>query len=197
MQSKAERTKQLIIEKTAPIFNIKGYSGTSINDIINATGLTKGSIYGNFENKDDVALASFDYNFQRVVFYIRAKISEQISTIDKLLVYPEVYRSFFRLPFLISGCPIMNTSIEADDTHPALKERASNALSFWRNSLERYLSLGIEKNEIKSDVDIKEFTAVFIALIQGGVMQAKLTGNVNCLNETMNFLEKMINNLKK
>lgn len=49
--SKAERTKQFIIEKTAPIFNAKGYMGTSMNDIMNATGLTKGSIYGNFETK--------------------------------------------------------------------------------------------------------------------------------------------------
>jgi AcrR family transcriptional regulator len=37
----------------------KGYAGTSMYDLTEATGLTKGSIYGNFENKDDVALAGF------------------------------------------------------------------------------------------------------------------------------------------
>ena len=63
--SKAERTKQFIVEKTAPIFNMKGYAGTSVNDMMAATGLTKGSIYGNFKNKDDVALAAFDHNRKR------------------------------------------------------------------------------------------------------------------------------------
>jgi AcrR family transcriptional regulator len=116
--SKADRTKQYIIEKTAPVFNTKGYAGTSINDLIAATGLTKGSIYGNFENKDEVALAAFDYNFERLVSYIKAKMENKTCVIDKLLVYPETYRNFLTNPILRSGCPVTNTSTEADDTHP-------------------------------------------------------------------------------
>ena len=42
---KAERTKIFIAEKTAPLFNQKGYAGTSLNDMTDATGLTKGAIY--------------------------------------------------------------------------------------------------------------------------------------------------------
>lgn len=42
--TKAEKTRNFIVEKTAPIFNMKGYAGTSLNDITAATGLTKGSI---------------------------------------------------------------------------------------------------------------------------------------------------------
>jgi AcrR family transcriptional regulator len=51
--SKAGRTRQFIIETTAPIFNTKGYEGTSMSTLTEATGLTKGSIYGNFENKEE------------------------------------------------------------------------------------------------------------------------------------------------
>ena len=58
--SKAEKTRQFIIEKTAPIFNKKGFAGTSLSDMTEATGLTKGSIYGNFADKDEVAMAAFD-----------------------------------------------------------------------------------------------------------------------------------------
>ncbi|RZL99390.1 MAG: TetR/AcrR family transcriptional regulator, partial [Pedobacter sp.] len=72
--SKAERTRQLIIEQTAPIFNTKGYAGTSMNDLTAATGLTKGAIYGNFENKDEVAVAAFDYNFSKITEHLKGKI---------------------------------------------------------------------------------------------------------------------------
>lgn len=195
--SKAERTKQFIIEKTAPIFNTKGYAGTSINDLINATGLTKGSIYGNFENKDEVALAAFDYNFEQVVIYIRSKMDARNAIIEKLMVYPETYRNYLTLPFLSSGCPITNTSAEADDTHLLLKAKAANAFVFWRNSLEQHLKFGIETKEIKPDVNINEFVSVFMSLIQGGVMQAKTTGKITALNATMDFLERMITDLKK
>lgn len=62
MSTKAERTTQYIIETVAPIFNKYGYVGTSMSHLTEATGLTKGAIYGNFENKEALALASFEYN---------------------------------------------------------------------------------------------------------------------------------------
>lgn len=195
--SKAERTRQFIIEKTAPVFNTKGYAGTSLSDMMDVTGLTKGSIYGNFENKDEVALAAFDFNFQRVVSYLRDRMEERDSVIGKLLVYPETYRNFPKLSFLRSGCPVMNTSTEADDTHPLLREKAANALQYWKSALERHLRSGIEKKEIKAGTDIHEFTSVMIALIQGSVMHAKVTGKTALLNTSMDYLEKMIKALRK
>lgn len=197
MISKSERTKQFIIEKTASVFNAKGYSGTSMNDLINVTGLTKGSIYGNFENKDAVALAAFDYNFGKVVSYLKQQIEERNNVIDKLLVYPETYRNFLKLPFLKEGCPILNTSTEADDTHPLLRERAVNAINLWRSSIEKHINDGIVSNEIKSDTKASEFASILMALIEGSVMLAKVTGKSKELNLTMNFLENMIKGIKK
>ncbi|WP_293874124.1 TetR/AcrR family transcriptional regulator [Flavobacterium sp.] len=196
MMSKAERTKQYIIEKTAPIFNAKGYAGTSMNDIMNATGLTKGSIYGNFENKDEVALAAFDYNFGAIISYIKQKIEVRTKMIDKLLVYPETYRNFLKLSFLEAGCPVLNTSTEADDTHPMLRKKAVNALKLWQTSIEKYIEIGIETKEIKANTIAAEFSAILMSLIEGAVMQAKVTGNSTVLNITMDFLEKMIKDLK-
>src|SRR4051794_17192125 len=101
--SKAERTKQLIVEKAARVFNMKGYAGTSLSDLTEATGLTKGSIYGNFENKDEVAIAVFDYNFSLVTEFFRDKILSKESSIERLLVYPEVYRNYSKIPLLQAG----------------------------------------------------------------------------------------------
>src|SRR3982750_3452391 len=90
--SKAKQTKQHIIEKTAPAFNAKGYAGTSLADLIKATGLSKGCIYGHFEDKDEVALAAFDYNVERVTAYLKQRIFATENSIERLLVYPRVYR---------------------------------------------------------------------------------------------------------
>lgn len=195
-ESKADRTKQYIVEKTAPVFNTKGYAGTSINDLMNATGLSRGSIYGNFENKDEVALAAFDYNFGKVVTYIREKTVIRAGCINKLLVYPETYRNLFTLPFLEAGCPLLNTSSEADDTHPLLREKAVKALKLWKTSIELLVKKGIETKEINPCTNAPEFAAILMSLIEGAVMQAKLTGQLTELNFSMNFLEGIIKNLK-
>src|ERR1700743_2896220 len=91
--SKAERTRQFIIEKTAEVFNKKGYAGTSLADLTEATGLTKGSIYGNFENKEEVAIAVFDYNSCLVADHVDALIAQAPTYYDKLLVYTKVYNN--------------------------------------------------------------------------------------------------------
>ncbi|MGZ3902371.1 MAG: TetR/AcrR family transcriptional regulator [Bacteroidia bacterium] len=196
MISKSERTKQYIIEKTAPIFNAKGYAGTSMNDLTYATGLTKGSIYGNFENKDEVAIAAFDFNFANITNYIATRIRQRESAIDKLLVYPETHRQILKLPFLKGGCPVLNTSVDSDDTHPQLKQKAIAALNLWRASIERIINKGIQTKEIKKNTNATEFAAVLISLTEGAVMQAKVTGKPTELNITMDFLTRMIYDLK-
>src|ERR1041385_2015709 len=112
---KAERTREFIVEKTAPLFNRKGYAGTSMSDLTETTGLTKGAIYGNFENKDEVALAAFDYNLGRMRQRVVAAQSENPTALGKLHAYVNVYRKGLFNPTLSAGCPIINAGVEADD----------------------------------------------------------------------------------
>jgi len=196
LTSKAERTRQFIIEKTAPVFNMKGFAGTSVSDLTQATGLSKGSIYGNFENKDEVALAAFDYNFGLVASYLKARMSEHADSIERLLVYPKTFRNYLALPFLQAGCPILNTSTEADDTHPLLREKAANALLEWRKTVQQQISRGISRQEIKADTNSEEVAIVLISMTEGAIMQAKVLGNTEALKITMAYLEKFICSLR-
>ncbi|WP_297337932.1 TetR/AcrR family transcriptional regulator [Algoriphagus sp.] len=190
--SKAENTRRLIIEKTSPIFNTKGYAGTSIQDIMGVTGFSKGCIYGNFENKDEVALAAFDYNHNKVNEHMKSRILATENSIERLLVYPHTYRNFFRYPYLQAGCPILNTATEADDTHPALRKKAESALDFWRTSIENQIKRGIARKEIGPDTDPTETAVVMISMIEGAFMQAKVLKRTKELTLAMDYLEKMI-----
>jgi TetR/AcrR family transcriptional repressor of nem operon len=194
--SKAERTRQYIIEKTAAVFNEKGFAGTSLSDLTKITGLTKGSIYGNFENKDEVALAVFEYNHARVTDYIKSQILSTDHAIERLLVYPRTYRNYLKIPFLRTGCPILNTATEADDTHPPLKEKAADALIFWKKAIENQVKRGISRKEIKPGTNPAEIAVVIISIIEGAFMQAKVTGRTTELNIAMNYLEEIIQSIK-
>lgn len=190
--SKSERTRQFIIEKTAAVFNEKGFAGTSLTDLTEATGLTKGSIYGNFTNKDEVAVAAFEYNFNRVTQYIKEKILAQDHAVDRLLVYPQVYRNFLKIPFLKPGCPILNTSTEADDTHPELRTKAAQALQFWKTSIENQVKRGIARTEIKADTNPVQLAVVMMSMIEGAIMQAKVSGRSTELKIAMDYLATII-----
>ncbi len=192
---KAEKTRQFIVEKTAPIFNMKGYAGTSLNDMIQATGLTKGSIYGNFVNKDDVALAAFDFNLDQVDKVIRGQMVTKNTYREKLLVYTKVYENFLEFPFPEGGCPVLNTAIEADDTHPELRQRASEAIVSWKDMLVKLIEKGIANDEFSSNVDPEQVALTIIATIEGAIMITKLTGKLNYRRLIMKSVEKLINDL--
>ncbi|HEY4065082.1 MAG TPA: TetR/AcrR family transcriptional regulator [Puia sp.] len=190
--SKAERTRQLIVEKTAPIFNTKGFAGTSISDMTEATGLTKGSIYGNFANKDEVALAAFDHNLQKLSGAIGAEVAKQDTARAKLLVYVKVYDSFLKYPFPIGGCPILNTTTEADDTHPPLKSKVNDAIVGWKDRLVGIIEKGIENKEFKKGINAEQIALTLIALIEGAILITKATGKLNYRKAVMSSAEKMI-----
>jgi TetR/AcrR family transcriptional repressor of nem operon len=190
--SKAERTRQLIVEKTAPIFNTKGYAGTSISDMTEATGLTKGSIYGNFANKDEVALAAFDHNLQKVGAIVREEMSKYSTVRDQLLAYIRVYDNFLKYPFPVGGCPILNTTVEADDTHPRLKVKACNAILAWKDRIVTLIEKGLAKKEFKTGTDPEQTALTMIAMIEGSILIAKATGKLNYRKAILNSVEKLI-----
>ena len=194
--SKADRTRNFIIERTAEIFNKKGYAGTSLSDLTDATGLTKGSIYGNFENKEAVALAVFDYNYQSVTRLIKQRVEKATTYQEKLLVYASVYDSFNTGNFPKGGCPVLNTAVEADDTHEALKSRAANAVANWKKNIEQLIIRGIQNGEFKQDLNSDVLALSIIALIEGGIMIAKVTGEKRNLDQVMETVKMLIEQMK-
>ena len=189
---KAERTRKFITEKTAPLFNQKGYAGTSLTDMTEATGLTKGSIYGNFEDKDDVALAAFDYNMSALIEQVRLRqVSERTAT-GKLNAFIEVYRNGLQSPVLAAGCPIVNTGTEADDTHEKLREQVTGALSRWHKSISAIIQQGKMQGEFRNDVNSSEFASLMIAMIEGGFALSKISGELSYLDQSLGQLKQLI-----
>ncbi|MBD2767418.1 TetR/AcrR family transcriptional regulator [Hymenobacter sp. BT664] len=191
--SKAERTRQFIIEQTAPVFNKQGYAGTSLNDLTAATGLTKGAIYGNFENKEEVALAAFEHNLAFVSNGLRASATQTAPAREKLLALPRFYRHAYAELRARGGCPILNTAVEVDDGPPSpLRRRVEETLRGWRGNLVRIIEAGQQAGELKPAADALRYATVFMALIEGGVLLAKATNDPQALFTTLDHLEQLI-----
>ncbi|MDP4209671.1 MAG: TetR/AcrR family transcriptional regulator [Bacteroidota bacterium] len=193
--SKAERTKELIIEKTSVLFNKKGYAGTSLNDLTDATGLTKGSIYGNFKNKDDVAIEVFRFNLKKMAMLFEGEQAKCSLYRDKLFVYSnlDIYFKDGLVPE--GGCPILNTAIESDDTHPELKKQAYSALIKWKNKIIGIIEAGKKQNEFKPELDAETTAITILALLEGGIMIRKLSDNQDYIQMAMKSLRNYIGQL--
>jgi len=106
-----------------------------------------------------------------------------------------LYEKFLKYPFPEGGCPILNTAIEADDTHPLLRAKALSAFSNWKNAIIRLIEKGKEKKEIKKNVNAEETAIAIIALIEGGIMLTKLTGKTSYIKTITQKVIDIINDL--
>ncbi|GJM34593.1 MAG: TetR family transcriptional regulator [Saprospiraceae bacterium] len=194
--SKAERTRNMIIEKSAALFNQKGYSGTSMKDIMDATGLSKGGLYGNFSSKEEVAVAAFLNAVETVDNEVRMRTSVIENTLDKLKAVVYFYKERILDPPVEGGCPIQNTSVEADDNNPALRDSAIAVMDSWRERIVYTLHKGMKRGEVKMDVDATDFAIRFIGTLEGGIMIAQLYKNVHFFDVLARQLIEMIDALR-
>ncbi|OGG93744.1 MAG: hypothetical protein A2508_04035 [Candidatus Lambdaproteobacteria bacterium RIFOXYD12_FULL_49_8] len=189
---KAERTRQYIIEKAAPLFNRKGYAGTSMSDLTQALGMTKGAIYGNFKDKDEVAIEAFKFNLAFINRSFESEQSQSPTGTAKLMSYARAYRKIYKEVLLNGGCPILNTAAEADDTHPKLHHLARQAIIQWKRRLVSLVEAGKAEGALDADTDAHRFAETVIALFEGGGVMAKVTGQESYMESALTEIEELI-----
>lgn len=183
---KGEATRQRIIAQAAPLFNQRGYSGCSLNDIMEVTGLEKGGIYRHFENKEELAAEAFDFAWTTVFDRRTHELSSIADPLDRLKQHIARFGSGTIIP---GGCPLLNTAIDADDGNPVLRERVRNALQEWRAMLGKIVEEGIAKGIIRSDLEPADVANHLIASLEGGMVISRIEHNDTALRNVRSHLE--------
>ncbi|RAV99208.1 TetR/AcrR family transcriptional regulator [Pseudochryseolinea flava] len=171
---KAARTRQFIIEKTAPLFNTKGFDGTSLSDMEQATKLTKGSIYGNFRDKEEIASEAFKFSMEKVRELARSKVDAAITNKEQLVALLGFYASYVFDPPIKGGCPLLNTAIEADDHRKGMRRVVVKELTNTIDFIAGLLTKGIKAKEFKRDVDARSLAYTFFCAVEGAVIFSRV-----------------------
>lgn len=193
---KGEATKERIVEQTAPLFNRMGFFGSSLSDIMRVTGLKKGGIYNHFESKEDLALQAFDYAASRVFEKIARLLEGKEAATDRLLAFAAGFRDNYENPPIPGGCPILNTAVESDDAHPALRERAVRALDRWRGHIRGAVEDGIRTGELRPDVDPDVVASRLVATLEGGLMLSRLYQDPIHIRRATEFIAEYVQGLR-
>jgi len=172
--AKGERTRQRIVELAAPVFNRQGFVGASLRDLIGATGLEKGGIYNHFGSKEQLALEAYDFAMSRITNHLARSQEGATGAIDRLERMITAFALLARRPAIEGGCPIMNTAIEADDTHPELRDRARESMTLWHRLVGRIVKDGKASGELRRDIDPYALASTITATLEGALMLARL-----------------------
>jgi TetR/AcrR family transcriptional repressor of nem operon len=179
--TKGERTRERIVATVAPIFNQRGYAGTSLDDVMTASGLKKGGIYRHFESKDELALSAFDHavilHGERLREYVIAATTAE----ERLSGLARAIASIAENPPVPGGCPLLNTAIECDDgsgaVYTQLRARTRKAMSRLIDFARRIVTDGVAAGELRADLDADAEARSLIGSLEGALMLSKLYGD--------------------
>ena len=174
MRTKGRLNRRHIVAAAAPIFNVKGFAGTSIADILEATGLEKGGLYYHFASKDELALAALDHALRMLERRHALAQAGWKSAVGRLIASVNVVANSVHHPVLRGGCPILNTAIEADDTHSQLRDRAAEAMRGWHERVTQIIREGIASGEIRAGTSPAVVASILTSALEGAVMVTAL-----------------------
>lgn len=190
--SKAKETREKILREAAALFNQHGYSGVSMSDIMRVTGLQKGGIYNHFQNKDELALQAFDFAAECMRKQHLGVLKEHKNAVDRLKAMISELSNLAENPPITGGCPLLNTAVESDDAHPALRQRAQIAMDGWRALICAILNKGIAKGEVRENVEADAVATVMISMMEGAIMMSKLYGDPIHINRAITHLHSYL-----
>jgi TetR/AcrR family transcriptional repressor of nem operon len=192
--SRGEATRRRIVERSAVVFNRRGYSGTSMSELMAATGLEKGGLYRHFANKQGLAAAAFDYAWQTVIAVRRRGLEDCTTTLDNLLL---LVKNFVEHPGpLPGGCPLLNTAIDSDDGDPVLRGKAHAALDQFRAGIAETVRQGQHNQELRRGPDPDAVATILIASLEGAVMMSRLEKTREPLHAVGKHLTEYLESLK-
>lgn len=158
--------KQELIKRCVPMFRAKGLHNTSINDLAQATGLSKSLFYHHFDNKDELIKASLniysDYFFRNVFDEIetcaspRKKLEYMTQKAEKLLLKDW------------NGCLMGNTVLETQVDKTTYQEVLNHFFDGWI----RILNEVLEENKL--NLSSKILAERSVMLIEGALILSKL-----------------------
>ena len=190
--TKGEKTRRKIVEAAAPIFNKRGYEGSSLNDLMKATGLKKGGIYRHFSSKEELAAEAFDYTWEAAWNARLLHVDEKANGVEKL---KQLIANFVehRSP-VAGGCPILNTATDADDGNTVLRTRVAKALRSWLSRLQTIVEQAKERGETRRGIDSKTVATIIVASLEGALMMSRLQRNDEALRQIQSHLNRFLEN---
>jgi AcrR family transcriptional regulator len=125
-------TRAKILEAATRLFYEKGTLAVGVNEVAEAAGVSKVTLYRHFANKDDLVAAFLRRRSDRVTAWLR-EVSEQAEGPERVLALFDALERWFAEP-AFKGCALVNGAVEARGVE-------AEARAIAARHLERHLGL--------------------------------------------------------
>ena len=168
-------TREKLLRAAFRAFHEVGYNGTSIQDIIEAAGVPKGSSYNYFKSKEQLAvevLTLYSTTMQEAMTG-----SEESSPVARLRMWFEASIRQHEKWGFETGCMVGNFAAEVSNSEEGLRAFIIQDFDFWNGAIAGVLTEAKQKGEIPADANPKELANYILNSYHGAILRGKVTRN--------------------
>jgi TetR/AcrR family transcriptional repressor of nem operon len=194
ISEKGERTRRRIIETARALFHARGYTNTSMDDIVRRSRVTKGNLYYYFASKEALGHAVVD---QTVVEQFEAgHVSVEGDPVQQIVAMFRRSERALADGRCKGGCLFGNLALEVSDLHDGLRQKLDRVFSAWEGHIEAVLDAGVRDGVLVADLDPRATARFLVATLEGGILLAKVKRNVAALKACTTTVERLLESLR-
>jgi TetR/AcrR family transcriptional repressor of nem operon len=173
-----QRNREKLLETAASLFHRQGFQPTSLDTILDHSGVCRSNFYYYFKSKEDLGLEVLARQVEqfatRVIHGVledgtlspRQRIERLFTSVGEGI--GEAYRG---------GCPFGNLAAEMCGEHPEFRARLSGFFKRWEQAVERCLVEGIARKQFRDDLDVRGTAVALVSQVEGAALLAKAHGH--------------------
>ena len=167
--SKGTTTREKIASTAAELINTRGYHGTSLSELMEATELKKGGIYNHYINKEAIAMAAFDFAFLKILERFKTIFNEAGNAEEKLRSVIDVFASYASNPVIDGSFPLIGMAIHSESLSLDYKNKVLNAQSKMQYFIQVLIAEGVEAGLFRADLNTLASVKYIASALYGGL----------------------------
>jgi TetR/AcrR family transcriptional repressor of nem operon len=194
---KAEPTKitpkEKLIRAATSVIRAKGYTSTTVDDLCETAGVTKGAFFHYFETKEALAVAAADcWTERNVEFFENASYNKLTDPLDQLLGYIEFRKTLIKGELPEFTCLVGTMVQEVYETSPKIREACERSIFGHASSLEDFIRRAKTLYAPKATWLVESLALHTQCVIQGAFILAKADDNASRAIESIDHLRRYI-----
>ncbi len=183
--------REQIIKAASELIHVKGFNNTSIDDILQRTGVKKGNFYFYFKSKEELGFAVIEHHMEEFHRHCLAPIlASEDTPFNKLIHVLDALETEQAEAHCCGGCPFGNMALELSDVHEGFRKRLQaifqGLADFFQNLLKE------AADELIDGVNLHEVSQFIVAGLEGGIMLAKVHKSIIPLHQCLRQLKQYL-----
>jgi AcrR family transcriptional regulator len=198
MATKGDITRQNIIDKAMQLFSVQGYFHTSIADVVKATGLTKGGLYGHFRNKEEIWYAVYDECvriWKGVVFEGVREIADPLERIGKVIA--NNLKNYLGGGVFKGGCFLCNSLVELSGQDAAMSNYVLQGFQSFSALLGQWLAEAEQQGLLKEGLNLNAVAIFMMISLNGAAPMYAASKDPAVWQQTLDQLRFYLQSLRK